>query len=1059
MSNASQNLIEKFNLRDAVPPRFLRSFEEVESCAGTAYSHLMRRAWNTMGLNGILCIEEKPTVYFKEVDSIDYSKIQTLHWQFWNQGTATLLVISSPKEVQVYSGLVPPAQPEDDITSENRLVNTLTDTAEMLEFVNRVEAGEIYREKPECFDSRQIVDHHLLANLEKTRDLLCKCDEHIQKTVLHALLARVVFTCYLTARGIINKTQFERIGAHGVGDLRKLLDQYDDEKAKTLFYKLFGLLTDDFNGSMFDDNIEAEKRQIKTDHIKILRRFLKVEEMSTGQMPLPFWNYNFEIIPVETISTIYERFIKAESPQGQKSSGAFYTPRHLAEFVVDVATKGWESFLGKRYLDPAAGSGIFLVILFNRMAEEWRSKHPGESNSKRANALREILQTNLCGVDKEETACRIACFSLYLALLDQLDPRDIKDLKEKHGKVLPKLLSLKRDGYTKKEPTVIFEGNFFDPKIPLGTHFDLVIGNPPWVGRNQPSDPMVYKWCESSDNPATRKAPTQGQDRKSFLMPNNQVAHAFMWKAPLHVHPNGNVCLLLPSKVFLARTDKFQNEWFSRFTVEKILHLSDMSFLLFEHSSCPATITKYGPEAPSDMNYKLEYIIPKISMEDPRRGVISIDQKDRWHIKLTQILKYSEEESTSLFWKKYYWATPRDLRFLDKLLSLPPLSLCVGTPGNHIKWIKGQGFEPFNKENYKKDPEKYGEPKSIWWKPGHLYLDNQTIKHKTKLLVLESDCNKVSGVIEKLRRSPDKKIFTGPKVLSNSSASWIAYCDFPVLYQRSVQSISGEATDENLLMFLSAVLNSKLSKYFLFHTAANLGTERRVVHMFELLRMPFPMPEDTSDSGRSKHIVGEISRIIKNLKKEINKTSVDRQKAVESAEKVIEPLIYEYYDIHDREKVLIEDTCKIWKPSSTRTKITGLIPTLRTPEKQERKRYADLLCQVLNEWAARGKIRLRAEGIISSSSATGIITLNKGDEPAAYRESLDLEIFNNALRRINDVLPETRGYISYSRGLTIFDRNCIHIIKPLNMRHWALSAALNDADEIAAAILSSPRSK
>jgi type I restriction-modification system DNA methylase subunit len=72
---------------------------------------------------------------------------------------------------------------------------------------------------------------------------------------------------------------------------------------------------------------------------------------------------------------------------GFQESGAYYTPPRLAELVVDIATQGWSSFLDKKCLDPACGSGVFLVILFQRMAEEWRRKNKRATNVHRALAL------------------------------------------------------------------------------------------------------------------------------------------------------------------------------------------------------------------------------------------------------------------------------------------------------------------------------------------------------------------------------------------------------------------------------------------------------------------------------------------------------------------------------------------------------------------------------------------------------------------------------------------------------------------------------------------------
>ena len=97
---------------------------------------------------------------------------------------------------------------------------------------------------------------------------------------------------------------------------------------------------------------------------------------------------------------------------------------------MDIATEGWETLLDKRCLDPACGSGIFLVILFVRMAEEWRKRNPDASTEHRYHELMRLLGENLCGVDINLTACLVTCFSLYLAFLDQMEPKEIMGLRE-----------------------------------------------------------------------------------------------------------------------------------------------------------------------------------------------------------------------------------------------------------------------------------------------------------------------------------------------------------------------------------------------------------------------------------------------------------------------------------------------------------------------------------------------------------------------------------------------------------------------------------------------------
>ena len=157
----------------------------------------------------------------------------------------------------------------------------------------------------------------------------------------------------------------------------------------------------------------------------MLNDFFRATEVRNGQQS--FWPYDFGIIPVETISAIYERFLKPSD----KKAGAFYTPRYLAEAVLDMALVDTSELNNKKYLDPACGSGIFLVGLFNRMAEEWKRANPGARNDRRASELRAILCNNLLGIDINPTACRITAFSLYVAYLDQLTPRDIQKLQGK----------------------------------------------------------------------------------------------------------------------------------------------------------------------------------------------------------------------------------------------------------------------------------------------------------------------------------------------------------------------------------------------------------------------------------------------------------------------------------------------------------------------------------------------------------------------------------------------------------------------------------------------------
>jgi hypothetical protein len=168
-------------------------------------AHFMRRAWKSLGLEAILTIENKPTVYFKCVVKKSPAEEAELHRLLWNQGTATLLAVRDAAEVRVYSALAAPdkkpiAGTEDDM----RLVETLNliqSALELTDFIRRVETGRIYQQHREHFKAEAGVDRTLLRNLKTSSNLLCGGDDALKPSVANALLGRCCLLA-IYARGV-----------------------------------------------------------------------------------------------------------------------------------------------------------------------------------------------------------------------------------------------------------------------------------------------------------------------------------------------------------------------------------------------------------------------------------------------------------------------------------------------------------------------------------------------------------------------------------------------------------------------------------------------------------------------------------------------------------------------------------------------------------------------------------------------------------------------------------------------------------------------------------------
>jgi len=104
--------------------------------------------------------------------------------------------------------------------------------------------------------------------------------------------------------------------------------------AKAELYSLFSQLGQDFNGDLFSDDLSAEAWQVKADHLDIINDFIAGRTRNPGSRP--FGPTNSALSQSRLSVAIHEHFLKAAGEQEKKESGAFYTPRFLAELVLDV---------------------------------------------------------------------------------------------------------------------------------------------------------------------------------------------------------------------------------------------------------------------------------------------------------------------------------------------------------------------------------------------------------------------------------------------------------------------------------------------------------------------------------------------------------------------------------------------------------------------------------------------------------------------------------------------------------------------------------------------------
>ena len=393
------------------------------------------------------------TVYFK-YKSRSPSEDTVAEWrrEVWNEGTAPLLWVTCPDKTDIYNGFAKPKRLDD---AEAHRIASFKQTASDLDDLN-LAAGRLAMETDrfwqhpmsKAVNRRTSVDRLLLRDIARLeRDL---SSTGMVRSDAQGLIGRSIFAQYLVDRGIVTKDFLAKLA--DCPTLSRVL------RDRAMAERLFDWLREVFNGDMFPDHSTLEE----TPHLCRVADFLDATDPDTGQTML--FPYQFEIIPVELISSVYEQFVRSDATAATSASkgDVHYTRLSLVSFVLDEVMnecRGTETVL-----DLTCGSGVFLVEALRRLVR----KRAGDRPASRA-LIREALYEQIFGSDKSEAALRVAAFSLYLTALE-LDP----DPEPPSALTFEPLI-----GHT------LFAGDIWAESTALDEHapareFDVIVGNPPW---------------------------------------------------------------------------------------------------------------------------------------------------------------------------------------------------------------------------------------------------------------------------------------------------------------------------------------------------------------------------------------------------------------------------------------------------------------------------------------------------------------------------------------------------------------------------------------------------
>jgi type I restriction-modification system DNA methylase subunit len=590
-------------------------------------------------------------IYHDNSLSFDESKYAELHRRLWNAGIPPLVFILTADQIKILNCR---QEPEIDKNSKQPLFTPFDKLETMLAadraFAAREIASRTLWENP-AFKNDFLLEKtayfKLLSHLKVFRNKLLQRKILLEQTV-NRLLVMAILVKYLNDR---QDSDGNRIFTKGF--LRQFSHTNKDDIASLFSEKgscisFFDHLSKHFNGGIFELP-KKEKEELEQADLAEVAAFLRGDqEPKSGQ--LLFWPlYSFEDLPVELISNIYEEFL------AEKNKGVVYTPPMLVDFLLDQSLPLNAESLSWKILDPACGSGVFLVGAFKRLIQCWRIANNWKKPSYKE--LQKILKNNIFGIDKASEAVLVTAFSLCVALCDELEP----------------LVIWKKLKFDNLQDRNLLDRDFFEvvQSEELNNHFDLVIGNPPFDSRLTTDAAKQIEKMQVKERPK---------------LPDTQLALLFLEQSFKVARKEATVCLIQPAGPLLynGKALPFRSYLFEQFAINQVFDFTALEGILFKAKVATAAIM--GLNTPPT-NEKILHLTFRRTKALKEKLLFEVDPYD-FHWVSRESVKQKQ-----YIWKTNLLGGGRLHRMLDRLLrDAPTLGEYLEEKRENHGWQFGEGY-------------------------------------------------------------------------------------------------------------------------------------------------------------------------------------------------------------------------------------------------------------------------------------------------------------------------------------------------------------------------------
>jgi type I restriction-modification system DNA methylase subunit len=397
------------------------------------------------------------------------------------------------------------------------------------------------------------VDKQLLNDFTKFRDVLSKnitklnqaknltqseLDESIQR-----VLDRLIFIRNCEDRGLEEKKLWEARNETRVWKKLKEVFAYYDRNYDS---KIFTYDPTDAKKVHLCDTLDVDDSVMR----EIIESLYRTKDKSIS--------YDFSIIDADVLGTVYEQYLShilkktekratlTENHTHKKEQGIYYTPTYIVDYIVRNALgellKEKNVNIEKiRVLDPACGSGSFLIKAFDVLNEHYQQNDKDYSQTqldfKTGTTFTrkvKILQDNIFGVDLDKQAVEIAQLNLLLKIAEKGHRLPLLERNIRRGN------SLIDDENIAGNEAFKWEKEFGE--IIANGGFSVIVGNPPYGA----------ELSETERNFVSQKFKFAGSNKNTALL--------FIEKSLGLINENGHFGMIVPKSLAFSQLWKLGRE-------------------------------------------------------------------------------------------------------------------------------------------------------------------------------------------------------------------------------------------------------------------------------------------------------------------------------------------------------------------------------------------------------------------------------------------------------------------------------------------------------------------